>query len=59
MHVCNIVIIIILQAGGGGACFPPPSAAPDSVIQHITICILVMEGSVVNSPMKGQNMKRL
>ena len=36
-----------------------PPAAPDLVIQHITICIHVMEGSVVNSPVKGQNMKRL
>ena len=57
MRVCNIVIIIILQAGGRGLLRSPP-AAPNSVIQHITIYILVMEGSVVNSPVKGQNMKR-
>ena len=65
MHVCNIVIIIIvIQARGRGSLrgeglLRSPPAAPDLVIQHITICIHVMEGSVVNSPVKGQNMKRL
>ena len=54
MHVCNIVI---LQAGGRGSLRSPP-AAPGSVIQRITICIHGMERSVVNSPVKGQNVKR-